>query len=347
MKDYEKAYKEALERARRINNGDGIPAPPDYTTCEAIFPELRESEDEKIRKGIIEYLEQSQFGEEHYLIDDDIVRGYIAWLEKQGEQKSADKDEPKFKVGDWITNGACIIKITSIDDRYYWHDNDCVGGDIESIDKEYHLWTIDDAKDGDVLVHNGCTFIFMGIKNGIVQAIEENLLDDTNPVCFGKPDEDGDYHPATKEQRDLLFQKIKEAGYEWDDEKKELRKIEKESIWSEEDEEKLNSIIQVLGDNSLLVQWLKSLKDRVQLHPKQEWSEEDEFWLKEVERCVRVEYPLKDSKIIDWLKSLRPNHWKPSKEQMEALNAINNVGELSYVGQADLLIKLYNDLEKL
>ena len=32
-------------------------------------------------------------------------------------------------------------------------------------------------------------------------------------------------YPATKEQRDLLFAKMKEAGYEWDAEKKELRKI--------------------------------------------------------------------------------------------------------------------------
>lgn len=31
-------------------------------------------------------------------------------------------------------------------------------------------------------------------------------------------------HPATKEQRDLLFQKMKEASYEWDAEEKELRK---------------------------------------------------------------------------------------------------------------------------
>lgn len=29
-------------------------------------------------------------------------------------------------------------------------------------------------------------------------------------------------YPATKEQRDLLFQKMKEVGYEWDSEKKEL-----------------------------------------------------------------------------------------------------------------------------
>jgi len=33
-------------------------------------------------------------------------------------------------------------------------------------------------------------------------------------------------YPATKEQRDLLFKKMKEAGYQWDAEKKELRKIE-------------------------------------------------------------------------------------------------------------------------
>ena len=30
-------------------------------------------------------------------------------------------------------------------------------------------------------------------------------------------------HPATKEQRDLLFQKMKEAGYEWDSERKKLK----------------------------------------------------------------------------------------------------------------------------
>jgi len=33
-------------------------------------------------------------------------------------------------------------------------------------------------------------------------------------------------YPATKEQRGLLFSKMKEAGYEWDEKKKELRKIQ-------------------------------------------------------------------------------------------------------------------------
>ena len=45
-----------------------------------------------------------------------------------------------------------------------------------------------------------------------------------------------DLKPATKEQRDLLFAKMKDAGYEWDVEKKELRKIDYNSKQSYEDE---------------------------------------------------------------------------------------------------------------
>ena len=33
------------------------------------------------------------------------------------------------------------------------------------------------------------------------------------------------YVPATKEQRDFLFRKMKEAGYEWDATKKQLKKL--------------------------------------------------------------------------------------------------------------------------
>ena len=86
----------------------------------------------------------------------------------------------------------------------------------------FKLWSISDAKKGDVLVHNDCTFIFMGIKDGIVQAFEENMLE---PISFGEPDKDNDYHPATKEQCESLCRKIAEAGYAWDPEKKEIEKI--------------------------------------------------------------------------------------------------------------------------
>ena len=48
-----RAYDEALEIARRINSGDGVPAPSDWTLCEIIFPVLKESDDEKIRKTLL------------------------------------------------------------------------------------------------------------------------------------------------------------------------------------------------------------------------------------------------------------------------------------------------------
>ena len=86
---------------------------------------------------------------------------------------------------------------------------------------------------------------------------------------------------------------------------------------------------------------------------KHDWSKEDEN-MREAVIDVLVNNTMSGSEgdkvyseEIDWLKSIKPNHWKPSKEQMEALNALNNTAEISYIGQADLLIKLYNDLLKL
>lgn len=89
------------------------------------FPELAESEDEKIRKEMIEHLEKTAI--EFPLSDVGLkADSWIAYLEKQGErkhqyksrpryvgegellgkkisnQKTADKVEAKFKVGDFI-----------------------------------------------------------------------------------------------------------------------------------------------------------------------------------------------------------------------------------------------------
>ena len=81
--DYEKAYKEALERAKNLHEdaidmGENIRA----KQCEIIFPELAGSEDERIRKTLIRYHQST--------IDIDGIKGekIIAWLEKQGKQKS-------------------------------------------------------------------------------------------------------------------------------------------------------------------------------------------------------------------------------------------------------------------
>ncbi len=55
---------------------------------------------------------------------------------------------------------------------------------------------------------------------------------------------------------------MKEAGYEWDDEKKELKKIEQKSVWSEEDEKMLDSFLHKLEVCEFLsnkeITWIKN-----------------------------------------------------------------------------------------
>ena len=77
--DYEKAYNEALERAKMIlcNIPEGSASVRDIET---IFPELRESEDEIIRKEMIDFLKSEKAFQ---TIDLPISERWIAYLEKQ------------------------------------------------------------------------------------------------------------------------------------------------------------------------------------------------------------------------------------------------------------------------
>ena len=82
--DYEKMYKEALERAKIEINTKGIGET--VNLCEQLFPELAESEDERIRKALVKLLTVAS---EAYLIHSTGIKkeSYLAWLEKQKEQK--------------------------------------------------------------------------------------------------------------------------------------------------------------------------------------------------------------------------------------------------------------------
>ena len=91
---------------------------------------------------------------------------------------------------------------------------------------------------------------------------------------------------------------------------------------------------------------------------KQEWSEEDEGYLKDALWCVeQASKVARDESDMGacftakwWLKSLRPS-WKPSEEQMEALRiaSTNEYVSNEYVSaeQFDILVSLYEQLKKL
>ena len=100
--NYEKKYKEALEKARQFSER---PLQEDSSgIVEYIFPELKESEDEKIRKALLESFEY-QIKESHP--DKEWVCGVklkdiISWLEKQGGCEHIKKE--------WTTSDAATLK---------------------------------------------------------------------------------------------------------------------------------------------------------------------------------------------------------------------------------------------
>ena len=381
IKEKAKAYDEAIERAKKFytpdSNNVNLKA-----TLEMIFPELKEDEDEMIRKELINFVKSRLAGFPE-------CDRFINWIESQGEQaneiypifrvgdyirnkktsdkvlieqldvkskaycytsygeitevhsdfpfskqdeweligqkiieqKSDDKVEPKFKVGDWVVSPNGV----------YWHIDTIQNGRYEVTSNTgqcsnwpldtniYHLWTISDAKNGDILIKDvypyyGTICLFKEFIQPFGMKLYCSI--DKKGLFFPYNNCDCDYYhgydvtlyPATKEQRDTLMKAMADAGYTFDFEKKELKKIENKNpllsdffkaeyergkadaqkpAWSEEDENKL-SLLEALCDEQIkgatsystmyremheLKDWLESLKDRVQ--PKQEWKQEN------------------------------------------------------------------------
>ena len=81
--DYEKKYKDALERARKIKHDvQNIGCKMDSDMLDLIFPELAESEDERIRKELITAIDEGRV----FDIDKEVADRWIAWLEKQKDK---------------------------------------------------------------------------------------------------------------------------------------------------------------------------------------------------------------------------------------------------------------------
>lgn len=135
-----------------------------------------------------------------------------------------------------ITPKNKVLQITSIEGTSYRFNNESHYWEICCCDEQCRFWTIQDAKDGDVLCYkSGWMCIFKTLNNHTNTFSSYCFMD--SDKCFFNIGIDGhtldknfinayngEIYPATKEQRDLLFQKMKEAGYEWDTKKKELKK---------------------------------------------------------------------------------------------------------------------------
>lgn len=97
-------YEAALERCKQwVAGTSGLnPGASPKEVAEYLFPELTESEDERIRKEIISFIKE--FEKDHYRCID--FRPWIAYLERQKEQRPAEWSEEdeirKNAIANWL-----------------------------------------------------------------------------------------------------------------------------------------------------------------------------------------------------------------------------------------------------
>jgi hypothetical protein len=184
---------------------------------------------------VVGYKKVSDF--EYIFTRDNIInRNYLEVSDIYPEQKDfAPKVEPKFHEGDWVVNGkGDAFQIEAVNNGYYVLCNG-IDFDMSYVDKYWHLWTIEDAKAGDVLANDHNILI---LKESVYDWYTNGTPYSVKAYCGIKPNGNFEIgidnwsfcgtlhiHPATKEQRDILFQKMKEDGYMWNENKKELIKL--------------------------------------------------------------------------------------------------------------------------
>ena len=250
-------YDEAIERARiHYNTTDSV---ADAELIELIFPELKESDDEKIRKEIIAIL---QYKYEKYPNDPKYCNApqWIAWLEKQGEQKPVfEMKTPEESLG---IDSETYNKIV----------DECIYGDA----KQNHAWSEDDE-----------------VKINRIVACLENLNVADNDIIL----KDVDWLKSLKdrvlpkqewnEDDEKIYKSITYSfahNYPLTVQQQEFVKSLKGRVqpqpkqeWSEEDESYLKTTIVYLKDAKEFkktaencINWLNSLK------PQKQWKPSDE-----------------------------------------------------------------------
>ena len=355
--------------------------------------ELKESEDEKIRKEIVEIFKSAQRDGICEPIKNEQFEKIFAWLEKQGEQKTLSKTEPiveglttefQKQVSHLIAsamdkeheyNEGFVKWTANVLLNYAKHELEKQVGqkqnvtDIVSDLENYFSTTTKEQQEKDWdEIKNWEEKHFNHDKH--IEIISTNKVEPKFKV--------GDIITNKKSKDTVKIVQILHDSYcysGWDgaatvhsdfsiSEQDNWELVEQKPTWSEEDDKILNEFIESLrysngnGYNKQ-IDWLKSLKDRIQPQLKQEWSKEDGEMVETLNEYVKnldilfSEIKIGDKDILSnefrekvqhWLKSFKERYtWKPSDEQMKFL--WKYAEQNNYDGR--ILGTLYNDLKKL
>ena len=307
MDTYENKYKEALERAKAMIK---VAANQDEAIgfANTIFPELKESEDEKVEKAIfgMVYDSDNELWSSYDVTKSDV----LAWLEKQGEQKFEMKTAEES------------LGIDS--DTYNKIVDECIFGEQKPEENKGNVggisanWSEEDEKIlGDIIedvmtLHSGKTLGVIRNKinwlkslKGRVQTKHEWSEEDSYYINNIIHIIEEINNAPLKRREDW------EAYIDW---LKSLKcRVQPKQKWSEEDEIYYKRV-------QLSIEWARA-------HNRISEGSCDEQ--------------------LNWLKSLRlQNRWKPSDEQIRALKHAFNDGSITFA-EMEILATLYEGLKSI
>lgn len=251
--DFEKAYKEALNWMRNIYP---TLAGSDKEDAEHYFPELNESEDERVRKTLIEALKTAKtVGELKFILPEPIRAECIAYLEKQKEQKKSlsEKFRPDFPaVADFIESVDELEKNRAIE-----------------ILEDYLKWAVSESEEE-------CSYTWNELANAIKLGICAMKEQKPNIELIQKSWYMEGYHDCEFGYEPRWIIKTGEGGPRYEENPKYRQIMEqKPAEWSEEDENMLWNIISIVGESKSIqademLDWLKSLRPQSHWKPSKE-----------------------------------------------------------------------------
>ena len=328
------AYDEALERAKSLLSGNQLGNAWIYK----LLPELSESKDEKIRKGLIRAFKSFSSIKIWNGIE---CTDILAWLEKQSNSQL-----PTFTFDDVLALQCCMETVKKVQEDKELYSQ------LQSLHARIHdaYWLKKQGEQKDIL------------EGAVLDSNKDGLIADTIRYKTEKQSVEcsEDNLPEFESYLCLMFQKFRikystkgicTNGEIIDYVMEHSQKL-KDTLchaWSEKDYDMLYKATAVINKlcaegkdyvwsvNTLneLFYWFKSLKDRVK--PNSNWSEEDELNLSEALHHIRM-YNLADKadKLDKWLKSLKTRvqpqqKWSDEDERQyrAAIAICNSLGHTS------------------
>ena len=334
-------YKEKLKEALNSDNTD-------YEVVRWIeqnFPELKESEDERIRKGIIRCVKGN-------MPDNDFRKKYLAWLEKQGEHK---KFRDSIQVGDKVTRNedGVLVNLSQLSRVAKKEEKQ---GEQKPVDyKNANIQQKDFVPKentprysiGDVLCDKSCNmlnkesqhnFKITDIKNGMYICGKWSI-----PI-------------SQQDEYELVAKMIEQKSVDIVEPKFKIGDTVKSTFSDISYYITGVSNDYYMTDTGCIIMF--NAQDNFELSKqKPAWSEEDNIILSRIiadyersnEEWFNAQKSSPHGRKITWLKSLKDrvqpqNTWKPSDEQMKSLRWVIEYGNTT---QTETLKGIYEQLKKL